>query len=359
MAHACYVNALAASAAALRRVEVTSTDPGLTPSERVRVQTGARHPLKAGQVRVGMLVMAINPADLLQLDGRYGAQPVLPYVPGHEGVAVVLETAPDVADLMPGDHVLPMAPGGCWTDERVVARRYLVPVPAAADILQCAMLTANPATAWVLLRHMCALERGDWVIQNAANSAVGQCVRQLAPQLGLRVLNVVRRQDAVDEADRADSVWLVDAGSNPSLLRERVVASTQGNTVRLALDAIAGPASGALAGSLADKASLVVYGMLSGRPCEVSAHDLVFRELQVKGFWLATWFADADNRSKARTLYPELVAMVQAGSLKMAVEAVYPLDEVADALAHAARAGRSGKVLLTGAWMNRVTGSGD
>jgi NADPH:quinone reductase-like Zn-dependent oxidoreductase len=86
----------------------------------------------------------------------------------------------------------------------------------------------------------------------------------------------------------------------------------------------------------------------------VPAHDLVFRDIRVQGFWLANWFANAENRSLARTLYPELVAMVQAGQLKMEVEAVYPLEKVHEALAHAGRSGRSGKVLLKGAWMDRV-----
>lgn len=336
-----------------RRVEVASTDGGLPLHDRVRIRQVVREPLEAGQVRIGMLAMTINPADLLQLEGRYGVQPALPYVPGHEGVGVVLEVAADVKDLAVGDRVLPMAPGGCWMDERIVPRRSLVRISGAADVLQCAMLTANPATAWVLLRHMCSLEKGDWVVQNAANSAVGQCVRQIAPQLGLRVLNVVRRPDAVDRPDKDDSVWIVDPNCNAPALRERVAQATQGAPVRLGLDAIGGDASNALAHCLANDSLLVVYGLLSGRPCEVSANDLVFRGLQVRGLWLASWFSSAENRNKARSLYPELVAMVEAGTLRMDVEAVYPLEQVCDALGHAARPGRSGKVLLQGTWMDR------
>ena len=104
-----------------RRAQVVSTDPALPIFERVQIGQVAREPLQSGQVRIGMLAMTINPADLLQVDGRYGVKPPVPYLPGHEGVAVVLEVAPDVRDLVVGDHVLPMAPGGCWVDERVVS----------------------------------------------------------------------------------------------------------------------------------------------------------------------------------------------------------------------------------------------
>ena len=337
-----------------RRAQVVSTDPALAIFERVQIGQVAREPLQSGQVRIGMLAMTINPADLLQVDGRYGVKPPVPYLPGHEGVAVVLEVAPDVRDLVVGDHVLPMAPGGCWVDERVVSRRFLVSIPVNADVLQCAMLTANPATAWILLRHMRKLESGDWVIQNAANSAVGQSVRQLAKSLGLRIVNIVRRTDAVGQPDTSESVWVVDADLSGPALRGKVLQATGGEMARLALDAVGGQSSNGLAHCLADSSLLVVYGLLSGRPCEVPAPDLVFRDLRVQGFWLATWFANAENRVLTRSLYPELVAMVQARTLKMEIEAVYPLEKVHEALAHAGRSGRSGKVLLKGAWMDRV-----
>lgn len=337
-----------------RCAQVVSTDPDLPISERVQLLPVAREPLQSGQVRIGMLAMTINPADLLQVDGRYGVKPALPYLPGHEGVAVVLEVAPDVQDLSVGDHVLPMAPGGCWVDERVVSRRFLVSIPSNADVLQCAMLTANPATAWILLRHMRTLESGDWVIQNAANSAVGQSVRQLAQSLGLRIVNIVRRLDAVGQCDTRDSVWVVDTDLNGPDLRDKVLQVTGGEMSRLALDAVGGNSCAALAHCLADSSLLVVYGLLSGRPCEIPAHDLVFRDIRVQGFWLANWFANAENRRLTRSLYPDLVAMVQAGILKMQIEAVYPLEQVHEALAHAGRSGRSGKVLLKGAWMDRV-----
>ena len=61
-----------------RVIEVTSTQPGLPWSERLRVRTEDRLPLAAKQVRVGMLAMNILPADLLQMQGLYGVKPELP-----------------------------------------------------------------------------------------------------------------------------------------------------------------------------------------------------------------------------------------------------------------------------------------
>jgi NADPH:quinone reductase-like Zn-dependent oxidoreductase len=304
-------------------------------------------------VRIGLLAMPIHPADLLQIDGAYGVRPDLPFVAGHEGVGVVLEHAPEVTDLPVGTRVLAMGAGGFWCDERVLHRRALWPLPAEGEVLQQAMLGANPATASVMLRHLVALAPGSWVLQNAANSAVGQCVRQLAPLLSLKLVNVVRRPDAVPPSAEVDQVWVVDDGQAPEAFRDRVAAVVGDGTVGLALDAVGGSASASLAAALGDGGTLVVYGLLSGRPSELPAHDLVFRGVQVRGFWLARWFADPDHRTAARELFPQLLEWAGHGRLQMTVQSVHDLDQVAQAMEEAARPQRSGKVLLSGAWLGR------
>ena len=55
-----------------------------------------------------------------------------------------------------------------------------MPLPDEADPLQLAMMTINPPTAALLLREFVTLEPDEWVIQNAANSAVGLYLVQLA-----------------------------------------------------------------------------------------------------------------------------------------------------------------------------------
>lgn len=330
----------------VRVLEVIDTAPGRSLRERLRLRLTEPPTLGALEVRIGMLAMSILPADLLQMRGQYGLQPALPYVPGHEGVAVVLEAGPGVSDIQPGDRVLPMGVGGLWADERVVKRRSLVAVAAEADLLQQAMLTANPATAWILLQHERPIQAGQWVIQNAANSAVGQCVRQIADHLGLQVLNVVRRPEAIEAHSKA--LWLVDEGQDPQAFRRRVRDLIGAESPVLALDAIGGRATSCLAASLADSGRLVSYGLLSAEPAQVAAHDLIFRGIEMRGFWLARWFADPAHREAAREVYPALMKLVHQGALHMQVEKVYDLDQWAEALAHAARPHRGGKVLLSG-----------
>lgn len=333
-----------------RTVEVISCDPQVPLSERIRIRQDTRTPLAPKEVRIGMLAMNILPADLLQMNRLYGHQPSVPYIPGHEGVAVVLEKGSEITDLHAGDRVLPIGVFGVWADELVVQRRSLVAVQSNSDVLQQAMLAANPATAWVLLKHQMDIQAGQWVVQNAANSAIGQCTRQLAAHLNINLINVVRRPEAVSSNE--GGYWLVDDGKDAESLKAKVQKITCGENLVLGLDAIGGSASQALAASLSPQGRLVLYGLLSGAPSTISAHDLVFRNIQVQGFWLANWFSDPENRKNAKTVYPAVIDIAAQNVLQMNIEKIYELSDIHEAIAHSARAKRQGKILLKGKYFD-------
>ncbi len=339
------------AAPAARRVEVTRYAPDLPLEQRVSLCEDMQPSLGPGLIRIGLLAMTVHPADLLQIDGRYGVQPPLPYTPGHEGVAIVLSVAPDVDTLKVGDLVVPLAPGGTWRDERVLSSRQVVVLDGDVDVLQCAMLSANPMTAWVLLYGIVALEGPVCLIQNAANSAVGQCVRQLAAQMGIRLINVVRRAEALDGARLGDEHWIIDEGMSVTEFVRRIKALADGRPVPLALDAVAGESTRKLAAAVDVGAKVAVYGLLSQKPSEVMPEDLIFRTVSVEGFWLANWFADPAHRAAAKSAMSALQRLMAEGVLKMAVQQTFDLGQVAGALACAAKPHRTGKVLLTGAWL--------
>jgi mitochondrial enoyl-[acyl-carrier protein] reductase / trans-2-enoyl-CoA reductase len=293
-----------------------------------------------GQVLLDILAAPINPSDFLVFQGRFGAvPPPLPAAAGGEAVGQVAAVGPDVEHLRVGDRVLALHAGrGNWRQRVLAPATPIRPLPAAADVLQLAMLGVNPATALHMLTRFVSLSPGMWVIQNAGNSAVAHCVVQLARCRGLRTVSVVRRADQVRSG--ADFV-LVDGPD----LAVRVAAATGGAPIRLGLDAVAGEATSRLSRCLAPGGTLVVYGLLSSPDCTVSAADLVFRDITLRGYWFTPWFEQASAEDIAAT-YAELGSLVLDGTIRVAIEATYPLERVREALAHAARPGRKGKVLL-------------
>jgi NADPH:quinone reductase-like Zn-dependent oxidoreductase len=298
-------------------------------------------PIGTGQVLVKVLAAPINPSDVLTLTGEYGMLPPLPAIGGNEGVGEVLEVAADVGNLKVGQTVLLPVGCGTWRTHLIAEARQLIPLPSA-DPQQLAMLTVNPPTAYLMLRDFVDLQPGEWVIQNAANSGVGSYLIQLAKIRGLKTVNVVRRDSAVAavQAEGGDVV-LVDGPDLPKRVRE----ATGGAPVKLGIDAVGGASTDHLASSLAEGGVLVNYGRMSGEPCQINPGSFVFRDVTLKGFWLARWFRQATPQQQMQ-LFGELIQLIASGKLKARIAATYDISRIKEAVTAAAGGERDGKIVL-------------
>ncbi len=315
---------------------------GPVPQDVVELIEFTPPALQADQVLVDVLAAPINPSDLLTLSGDYGVLPKLPALGGNEGVGRVRELGPEASGLEPGQTVLLPVGIGTWASHVVAKANRLIPLPEQADPQQLSMMTINPPTASLLLSEFMPLEQGDWVIQNAANSGVGGYLIQLARMRGIRTVNVVRRESVAAELETMGAdVVLVDGED----LAERAHQATGGAEIRLAIDAVGGSATDHLASCLARGGMLVNYGLMSGEPCHVSPKALVFRDVTVKGFWLANWFQQA-SREQQQALYGELTGLIASSKLKARVASTYDVKDIRAAIAEAATGGRDGKVLI-------------
>lgn len=312
------------------------------PADVVELEPFEHQPPGPGEVTVKVQAAPINPADFLLVTGTHAFRPALPARVGIEGAGVVSAVGPGVHDLAPGDLVV-LPAGGCWAEEVTCAADAVYPMPPGMDPRQAAMLSVNPVTALCLLTRMRDLASGDWVIQNAASSAVGKLVIRMARERGIRTINVVRRPDAVSELERLGAdVVLVGEDDLP----RRVAEATGKANVLLGLDAIAGASAGRLVACLGFGGTLVTYGLLSGEPIQVPTARIVFEEIVVRGF-TRLWTLRQLGRDGGRALLRELAGMVMDGRLATDIEAAYPLSEIRAALAHAEKEARGGKVLLT------------
>jgi trans-2-enoyl-CoA reductase len=312
------------------------------PAEVLRVVEFPWPTPGANEVVVKMNAAPINPADLNSIEGKYPIKPALPATPGMEGVGVVLETGAGVRDLAVGTPVILPHNFGTWREVAVIAADKLVAVPAEIDPVQAAMLKVNPITAWRMLHDFVSLERGDWLIQNAANSGAGQCVIQIARELGYRTVNVVRRPELVDELrSLGGDVVLVDGET----LRDEVAAATAKAPIRLALNAVGGENAVRVAKCLASDGTMVTYGAMSLQPLCVPNGMLIFKNLRFTGFWVNKWYEAATPEQRNETFQP-LLDMAKRGLLRSQVEKTYPLAEAAAAIAHASHDKRRGKIVF-------------
>ncbi|UQS29422.1 zinc-dependent alcohol dehydrogenase family protein [Streptomyces fradiae] len=322
------------------------------PAQVLRLVTLPEPRPAPGEVRVRVLARPVNPSDLLFVRGEYGRRgdfreletsegPLRAASAGFEGAGVVDAVGPGVPGAYLGAHVA-VAADGTWREyvtapARDVYRTGGVPLRAAAQ------LTVNPFTAALLLDRP-ALGPGRTLLLTAGASAVARMLVHMATARRVRCLAVVRRAAAASAVEALGAVPLVaDApGALPRMVRE----ATGGHGADAALDAVAGAPGADVLRSVRPGGRVVVYGMLAGGPVPVPAEELVFRGLRVEGFWLPTALGELDAAARGE-LTRRVLAEVTGGLPGLEVEAAYGLERFGEALAHAVRPGRSGKVLLT------------
>jgi NADPH:quinone reductase-like Zn-dependent oxidoreductase len=197
------------------------------------------------------------------------------------------------------------------------------------------MLAINPPTASLLLSDYVDLNRGDFVVQNAANSGVGRWVIAFAKARGLRTVNIVRRAELVTDLQAAGGDVVVVDGPGVSEEIKKAVGSGQ---IRLALDGVSGPATGVLASVLSPNSTLVAYATMSGAPMVLDPIAVIFTPITVTGFFMghAKW------KGKIPAAIEEAATMVARG-VKVPIAATYRLAEIKKAVEHTLR---GGKVLL-------------
>jgi len=312
------------------------------PADVLRVESRPWPVPATGEVIVKMRAAPINPADLNQIEGKYPVRAELPATPGFEGAGIVVDVASDVKGLSNGALVILPHNTGTWREAVAVKADELVVVPPGIKPVDAAMLKINPMTAWRLLHDYVDLARGDWLIQNAANSAAGRAVIQIAHELGYKTVNVVRRSELISElrAEGGDVV-LVDSEN----LRHEVQEATGGSPIRLGLNAVGGESALRLANCLAPGSTLVTYGAMSLQPLKIPNGLLIFKDLRFRGIWINKWYDNATPGQRMEA-FQHLFEMATRGLLQTKVEKAYPLSEAKTAVAHAARGQRSGKIIF-------------
>lgn len=311
------------------------------PAQVLEIEDFSPRQPQAGEVLVRILAAPINPADLNTIEGTYGVKLDLPATPGVEGCGEVVIS--NDAAFTPGDRVIFLRRADTWASHSTVVADSLFKLPVGIDPLQAAMLKVNPATAWRLLHGIEAAKKGDWIVQNAANSSVGRCVIQLARDLGIHTISFVRRSELLDELRTlgGDHVFLDD---DEGLETAKTVLG--GAKASLAFNAVGGESALRIMKLLREGGSHITYGAMGRKPLTIPNGLLIFRDIRVCGLWVTRWVENAPPE-EIRAVYQNLATRVAASELMQPVDGTFLLDAFDHALARLDAPERAGKVLFT------------
>ena len=312
------------------------------PAEVLAVEEVATPEPGAGEVRVRTVLSPIHNHDLWTIRGTYGFTPELPARAGTEALGIVDALGEGVDTLTIGQRVVTGGTFGAWAEYFIARAGALIPVSDAIPDDAAAQLVSMPFSAISLLESL-ELAEGDWLVQNAANGAVGRLVAQLAVARGINVVGLVRRRAGVDELAAQGIENVVATDTEGWIQRVRSIVGRA--PIRVGVDSLGGDASGEMLSLLGKDGALVVFGSMLSPVLNLGVGDLIFNGVTVKGFWASRVGAEMTPAQRA-ALLSELVARINDGVLTLPVEATYSFEDAAAASTANADPGRAGKILL-------------
>ena len=294
-----------------------------------------------GEVRVDVRAAAINFPDLLMLEDRYQVTLPLPFIPGSEFAGVVDAAASDVVGLVPGDRVFGAAPAGAFAEQVALPAASLTRIPAGSDFVTAAAFGVAHGTAYHSLRSVAEVQPGEWVVVLGAAGGVGLATVELAHLLGAKVLAAAAGPERLEVCADLGADALVDyAGED---LKERIKELTDGGA-DVVIDPVGGPYSEPALRAMRRRGRFVTVGFASGEIPRIPLNLVLLKGIVIKGFEMRTFMlAEPELCRRDRE---ELMELFEQGRIQPHVSAVFPLEEIREALRAVAERKTTGKVVI-------------
>ncbi|MFF7205577.1 NADP-dependent oxidoreductase [Streptomyces sp. NPDC008141] len=303
-----------------------------------------------GEVLVRVHAVGLNPPDWYAREGMPDIPPELrpsfqlPLIPGTDVSGVVEAVAADVSGFAVGDEVIGLLrfptvlQSGAYAEYVTAPASDLARKPAGIDHVHAAALAMSGLTAWQFLIELghdhpspfqeaqhrpMALDSETTVLVNGAAGGVGHLALQLAKWQGARVIAV---------ASGAHETFLRDLGADEFIDYTKERPEEVVRDIDLVLDAVGGPHSRRFLRTLKRGGSLypVYFGQFDD-------------EENAK---LGVTVTAVTVRSSGAQL-TELVSLVDAGRIRVAIDSTFPLAEARAAHERAAQGHLQGKIVLT------------
>jgi len=313
-----------------------------TGVDGLRVEKRAVPKPGPGEVLVKIAASPINPSDLAFLVGRYGFMKPTPVVPGFEGSGIVVAAGEGkMGGYLLGRRVACRSNDqgdGIWAEYFVTPAKDAQPLSSEVSLAQGAMSGANPLTATAFVEI--AKKAGHkTILLPAAAGALGQMVNHLAIEEGIRVINIVRREDQAKVLKGLGADIVINS-SDPDF-QQRLKEACHQYDARLAFDPVAGELTGQLLEAMPPGSKVTVFGCLSEKHPQITVDQLAFQKKSVDGFWLGPWLEDK-NMIQMLMIWRKAQKLL----LNSEIRKEYPFQEVIQAVQEYENQMSGGKILL-------------
>lgn len=286
------------------------------------------------EVLVKIIAAPINPADINTIQGKYPVKPDFPAIGGNECVGEVIAVGPKVTNIKSGDHVVPFATGlGTWTSYAKYSEDKLFAIPKDISIPMAATITVNPCTAYRMLKDFIQLKPGDTVIQNGANSAVGQSVHQLCKAWNINSIGIVRdRKEIADLKNYLKNLGATEVLTEDEIRTTDIFKSKKLQKPILALNCVGGKNATEITRHLNNGGYMITYGGMSREPVTVTTASLIFKDITFKGYWMTRWTKENFNSDERSKMFNDLFSLIRSGNFKEPIHEMISLSNYKTAM---------------------------
>lgn len=308
--------------------------------------------LKPGEVLIRVHAVGLNPPDWYMRDGfkslppEWRPQRNFPIILGTDVSGVVEAVADDVKDFSIGDEVYSMVrfPEGVFGDSKAYAEYVTAPAsqvaikPAGINHVHAAATPMSLLTAWQFMieqghnvqnpiqpdQHMPVLLEGKKVLINGAAGGVGHFAVQLAKWKGAYVIAVTSSKH---------EAFLRELGVDEFIDYTKISAEDVVRDADLVVDSVGGPSTSRFLRTLKHGGSLFpIFGLGASGAEEAEKLGITMSTTQV--------------RSSGAQL-TEIAKLLDNGTVRVAIDSIYPLAEAQKAHKRAAQGNIQGKIVLT------------
>lgn len=300
-------------------------------------------PMAEHGVRIRVQAAGINFADTLMCKGEYQVKPPFPFSPGLEVAGEVLEVAPGVTRVAPGDRVMATVHYGGYASEAVTHESTVFAIPDNLDFVAAAAFPIVYGTSHVGLVDKLKVQPGEVLLVHGAAGGVGLTAVEIGKKLGATVIATAGGPDKLAVAKEYGADHLIDYRKED--IRERVKQLTDGRGADCVYDPVGGTAFDASLRCTVQGGRILVVGFASGTVPQIPANILLVKNLSVIGFyWGAHRTLDPDLIERS---FNELLGWMAAGDLRPHVSHVFDLADVKDGMNMLLSRKSTGKVVLT------------
>jgi len=314
-----------------------------------------------GQVLVRLRAAALNRMDLWVRAGWPGIRLELPHIPGADGAGEVAAIGPDVTGWQAGEQVVINSNLGCgecpacldgkdnlcadwhllgetvrgtYAEYVAVPVRQLYRLPPGFDLHTAAGAALVFHTAWHSLITRGGLQDGEIVLIVGASGGVNTASIQIAKHRGARVIVVGAGADKLALAESLGADVLIDREKEPDWSKA-VFHATDRRGIDVVVDNVG--TTFPLSFRAARKGGrILTVGNTGGARFEIDNRFIFGKHLSLLGSTMGT-LRD----------FVEVMDLVTAGRLKVALDRAFPLAEAHLAHERLERGEQRGKITLT------------